>query len=643
MCGICGYVGSDSHAILPVMCASMAHRGPDDEGVWYDQRAGVGLGQRRLSIIDVSQAGHQPMCNEDGSVWITFNGEIYDYQRYRKMLLDKGHVFRSQTDTEVLIHLYEEKGPECLQELNGMFAMAIWDCRKEQLLLARDHAGIKPLYYWQNGSSLFFASEIKALMRIPGIPREVNYERVPDYLTFLWVPGRETLLKGIDKLESGCYLLWKNGAIEIKNWFELEYEPDETKSEGEWTEEVHEVLARCVRRQMVADVPLGAFLSGGLDSSTLVALMRECCPDREINCYTAAIDSEDNVRDSWVDDYKYAQQVARHLDVRLNSFVLKPDVMTLLPKLVYHMDEPDADPAVMPSYLICKSARDDNTTVLLSGTGGDEVFFGYNSHIAYQLFSRYERVPHWLLGTGLYVAEAVARRTLGAQSRSARRLRKFERAFGVSGLERHVRLVDWTSSDDRMSIYASGALKSSGCQECSSLAMKEYYEQFKGTGELNRHSHVLIRSFLASHNFLYTDKSSMATSVEVRVPFMDIELMRLCARIPERYKLRNGTTKYLLKKAMESYLPAEVVYRKKAPFGAPLRKWITVDLDPLVRTILSDKRIEERGLFDSRVIKGIVDRNRANMADTSYLIYALLTLELWMQTYIDRPGEEVKI
>jgi len=353
MCGICGYAGSDLQAAIPAMCASMSHRGPDDEGMWFDEECGVGLGHRRLSIIDVSEAGHQPMSNEDGTIWVVFNGEIYDFQAHRRELLERGHLFRSRCDTEVLVHLYEEKGPEFLASLNGMFALAIWDSRQRQLLLARDHAGIKPLYYWQNGTSLFFASEIKALMRIKGIRRELNYERIPDLLTFLWIPGEETLLKGINKLEPGSYLLWKDGSIKIRKWFTLSYEPDESVCEEDWIEGVYDALTRCVRRQMVSDVPLGAFLSGGLDSSTLVALMRQCHPDQEINCYTAAIDKEDNVRDCWVDDYGYAQKVAKHLSVKLKSFVLKPDVVSLLPKMVFHMDEPDADPAILPSYLIC--------------------------------------------------------------------------------------------------------------------------------------------------------------------------------------------------------------------------------------------------------------------------------------------------
>lgn len=640
MCGICGYIGDDRPELLEPMARAMAHRGPDDMGTWHDAATQVGLGHRRLSIIDLSTAGHQPMSNEDGTVWIAFNGEIYDFDRHREWLLSRGHVFRSHSDTEVLVHLYEEHGPEFLQHVNGMFALAIWDARAAQLLLARDHAGIKPLYYWQDGARLFFASEIKALLKVPGVPRELNRARIPDYLTFCWLPGDETLLAGVRKLEPGCRLTWKDGRVDVRRWFSMRYEPQSGVRDAEWIERVHDTFMRTTRRQMVADVKLGAFLSGGIDSSSIVACMRHSFPDREIRCYTVSFAAQDLGRDQFEDDYPFARRVADHLRVDLHHTVLDPGIVSLLPKMVYHLDEPDADPAALPSYMISKLARDDGTTVLLSGTGGDEVFFGYRSHQAYR---RYEqlRPVRWLLAPALAAAETIGTRLIGAQNAIPRRLRKFRRALAHNGLSRHVAIVDWSSPAARRRVYAPALAASVPADERIPECMQRYYDCFAGRGDINRHSHLLIQTFLAAHNFLYTDKSSMAASIEVRVPYLDLELMRLCASIPESVKLRGQQTKWVLKKAMERYLPRDVIYRSKTGFGVPLRKWIFDDLKPVVNDLLGPQRLRERELFDPAAVREILAENEANRADHAYLIYSLLTLELWQQTFIDRPGEEV--
>jgi asparagine synthase (glutamine-hydrolysing) len=641
MCGICGYVGDHRPELLEPMCTAMVHRGPDDAGTWHDAGSGVGLGHRRLSIIDLSPAGHQPMSNEDGTVWISYNGEVYNFQEHREGLLARGHVFRSRSDTEVLVHLYEEKGPDFLDQLNGIFALAIWDSQRKQLLLARDHAGIKPLYYWQDGRRLFFASEIKALLRIPEVPRELNADAVPHYLTFLWVPGKETMLKAIRKVEPGHYLLWRDGQIAEKKWFSLAYEPDESVTEDQWIERVHDTFMRTTRRQMVSDVPLGAFLSGGADSSSIVACMRQSFPEREIKCYTVCFREGDMQRDQFVDDYPYARRVAELLDVRLEKVLLEPTIVSLLPKMVYHLDEPDADPAAFPSYLISKLAREDGTTVLLSGTGGDEIFFGYRSHLAYRQYEWLQRLPSWLtLGT-LGAAAALAVLAMGAQNRVPRRITKLRRGLLGRGLQRHLLLADWSSQETRRGIFNRSFWNGLKAPEAPPECMQKYADAFVGRGEMNLHSHLLIQTFLSAHNFLYTDKTSMAVSIEARVPFMDVELMRLCARIPERLQVKGGVTKHLLKKTMERYLPRDILHRSKSGFGAPLRKWIADDLVAVESDLLSSRRLQARGLFDPQAVQRVLDDNRANKADHAYLIYALLTLELWMQTFIDRPGCEV--
>ena len=643
MCGICGYVGDHQPDLLEPMCRAMAYRGPDDMGTWHDAAGQVGLGHRRLSIIDLSAAGHQPMCNEDQTVWISYNGEIYDFEGHRRYLIDRGHQFKSHTDTEVLIHLYEEMGPDFLNELNGIFALAIWDQKKRELLLARDHAGVKPLYYWHDGRRLFFASEIKALLRVPEIPRALNEAAIPDYLAFLWVPGEETMLKGIKKVEPGNMLVWRDGEIKKRHWFSIAYEPDENVSEVQWVERVHDGFMQATQRQMVSDVPLGAFLSGGTDSSAIVACMRHSFPGRKIKCYTVKFREGDMVRDRFVDDYPYAKRVAEVLDVELEAILLEPAIVSLLPKMVYHLDEPDADPAVFPSYLISKLAREDGTTVLLSGTGGDEVLFGYRSYLAYRLYERLRWIPAGVSGSFLSGAAGLSSLLWGSQGRATRRLRKFRRGLLGSGIERHTLLADWSSPSTRQRLFSPEFVDRLGPTEGSPECMQRYLDGFVGRGELNLHTHLLIQTFLGAHNFLYTDKTSMATSIEVRVPFMDVEFMRLCARIPERIKLKGRTGKYPLKKAMERYLPGDILYRSKTGFGAPLRKWIVEDLQSVIDDLLGTERLASRGLFDSTAVRQILEDNRADRADHAYLIYALLNLELWMQTFCDRPGEEVML
>jgi len=641
VCGICGYVGDHQPELLEAMCAAMAHRGPDDQGRWTDEAAAVGLGHRRLSIIDLSPAGHQPMSNEDGTVWISYNGELYNFQEHRPRLEARGHRFVSQTDTEVLVHLYEEEGPDFLQSLNGMFAIAIWDARRRQLLLARDHAGIKPLYYWERGGRLYFASEIRALLKAPGVPRALNAAAVPAYLTFLWLPGRQTLFQEIRKVEPGGCLIWKDGRTEVRSWFRLAYEPDESVPEAEWVERVHDTLLDAIRRQMVSDVPLGAFLSGGTDSSSIVACMRQCHPDREIKCYTYDVPPDAWARDQMEPDYPYACRVAELLNLNLHSMVLQPDVIQLLPKMIFSVEEPDADPSVFPNYLITKQAREDGTTVLLSGMGGDEVFLGYRSFQALRLFERLSWIPRPLLSPALRGAIAASSRLLGAQSALPRRLRKFHQASLGDGLQRYLALSDWSSEAVRQRLYSPALADLLRTADDPAACLNDYYAEFQGRGEMNRRSHVLVKTFLGAHNFIYSDKSSMANSLEVRVPYMDLELMRLCAAIPERLKLKGLTTKFLLKKAMERYLPTNILYRSKAGFAPPLRKWIAEDLAEVVRDLLSPQQVAARGLFRPAEVESVVSENCRNQADHAYLVYALVTLELWTRMFIDRAAEEV--
>ncbi len=636
MCGIAGYAGTHDPALLASMLGAMAHRGPDNQGLWTNESARVGLGHRRLSIIDLSAAGNQPMCTPDGSLALSYNGEIYNFQEHRAALEREGVTFHSHSDTEVLLRLYERHGLDALTRLNGMFAFALWDSRKARLILARDHAGIKPLYYCEHGDALYFASELKSLLRIPGLPRRLNAAALHDYLTFLWVPGEDTMIEGIRKLEPGHYLLWERGQLTTRRWFNMEFIADHGPSESEWIEAIRTTFRQAATAQMVADVPLGAFLSGGLDSSSILAAMRNAYPDREITAYSARFPPGEMAAEQGVDDQPFAEAVARHLRLRLASVDIRPDVIRLLPLMVYHLDEPDADPAVFPSYLIARQAREDGIKVLLSGTGGDEVFFGYRSHAAIARLNSLRRLPRPLLSLALGGTASLARRLTGASAPMARRLAKFQRALGTrSRLDRHLALVDWSAPEVRARLL--GASDVAGAPACFS----RYDAAFQGSGELNHHSFLLTQTFLAAHNFLYTDKSSMAASLEVRVPFMDLDVMRLAARIPEELMMRGHVTKYLLKRAMEPWLPHEVIYRPKAGFGAPLRKWVQQDLAGVLNELLSPTQLRARGLFDPATIARLRSETAAGHADHAYLLYALVNFEIWQRTFIDQPGERV--
>jgi len=642
MCGIAGYAGLNEPALLEQMASRMVHRGPDDSGYWADESAGVGLAHRRLSIIDLSPAGRQPMATDDGLVVISFNGEIYDYLEHRQALEKDGVRFRTRTDTEVILRLYERYGVAAISRLNGMFAFALWDGRQRKLLLVRDHAGIKPLYYWTDGARLLFASEIKALLASPRVPRRPNLSAIDAYLGFLWVPGDQTMLEGVSKLEPGHYLEWQAGRMTTHRWFDLDYAPDASVTEGEWTDRVRETFIRTARRQMVSDVPLGAFLSGGLDSSSIVACMRAAYPDRSIKAYTARFSAGQIAAEQGADDLPFAREAAQRLNVSLHEVPIEPDVVSLLPRMVYHLDEPDADPAVFPSYLITEAARRDGSTVLLSGTGGDEVFFGYRSHQALQRYALLDRDPTGVVAGSLGLVTGVGQRLLGRQNRWVRRATKFMRGLRAApGVPRHLALVDWSDPGVRARLRTGGAGAGIGGESGLEQALDRYAASFHGQGALNQHSHLLINTFLAAHNFLYTDKSSMASSVEVRVPFLDLELLRLAATIPESFKVRGGTTKYVLKKAMEPYLPRDVIYRAKTGFGVPLRRWIQDDLQGPVRDLLAPAVVRQRGLFSAPEVERVLRQNEAGQADHAYLIYALMVLEVWMQTFIDRPGDMI--
>jgi len=631
MCGICGFVGKGDEQLLNRMMASIAHRGPDDSGAYIGEaRDGlkVGLGHLRLSIIDLSPAGHQPMPDDRQEIWLTFNGEIYNFQEIKAELRSKGYEFRSATDTEVIINAYREWGQDCLKKLNGMFAFALWDCHNNSLFIARDRLGIKPLYYTETGLGLAFASEIKALLEIEDVKREIDIEALHQYLSFLWVPDPKTLFKGIFKLPPGYYAIYKGGRLQTKQYWDLRFEVDESRSERYWREQVLESLSRAVRLQMISDVPLGAFLSGGVDSSSIVALMSKLA-DKQVQTYTIGFKNEDLRYDIIPDDVQYARQVGKLFNTLYNETLLEPQVVDLLPRLVYHLDEPIADPAIISSYLVCRAARE-TLTVLLSGMGGDEIFAGYPRHLAVKLAEFYNLIPQAISNR---VTAAMRGGGAGRLTALMRNTKKLARSAAQPAKERYLGFGTYFTEDEKYNLYSDGLRSATRGMNPYDKHL-EYFDRVKSEDFINQMLYIDIKTFLPCLNLTYTDKTSMATSLEVRVPFLDHELVELTARIPPSLKLRGFKRKYILKRSVERLLPKEIIYRKKAGFSAPVRAWLVKDLRDMVEDLLSEANVIQRGHFNYRAVRQLIDDNLTGKEDNSLKVFQLLTLELWQRTFL---------
>lgn len=632
MCGICGVVGNADEQLIESMLGTIAHRGPDDAGVYVSETSGeqrVGFGHRRLAIIDLSPAGHQPMSSADGRVWIIFNGEIYNYRELRAELLARGHRFRSHTDTEVIIAAYREWGEPCVERFNGMFAFALWDADREKLFIARDRLGIKPLYYADTPRGFAFASEIKALLAIEGVKREVDLGALHQYLTFLWVPDPNTLLRGIRKLPPAHYLTYQHGEIKISEYWDIAFQEDFGRSEEYWSEAVLDALRQAVRRQMVSDVPLGAFLSGGIDSSSIVALMQGETKE-PVHTYTIGFRGEDLAYDVIPDDVRYARQVGKLFETRYSEAVLEPEVFELWPKLVWHMDEPVADPAIITSYLICRAARQ-SLTVLLSGMGGDEVFAGYPRHLAVKLADIYNMLPSPVSSR---VVAALPASQPGRFNALLRNLHKLAKSAAMPFHARYLGFGTYFTDEEKQALYSDDMRRATAGFDAYEQHRK-FYRRVESEHWINQMLYLDMKLFLPCLNLAYTDKTSMAASLEVRVPFLDHELVELTARIPAELKLRRFTRKYILKRALHRLLPKSIIHRKKAGFSAPLRAWLRRDFATLVAETLSPARLRARGYFNPEEVRRVIDANNAGREDNGLKIFQLLTLELWHRQFVD--------
>lgn len=640
MCGIVGAINWGDIETLARMNDVQTHRGPDDQGIWQSRLsdgAFVGLGSRRLAILDLSPAGRMPMSTHEGRLTITYNGEVYNYPELRRELESKGYKFRSRSDTEAVLYLYKEYGTASVRRLKGMFAFAIWDDDRKELFLARDHFGIKPLYYCHQGPRFAFASEIKALLGLPDIPRRMNLKALNQYLTFLWVPDPLTMFDEIVKLPAGHFALYRDGDLRVEKYWDLLFPDvhyDFKANEAELVSELRERFTASVKAQLLSDVPLGSFLSAGLDSSSIVAAMSQVSttPTRT---YTIAFPEKYHRGELNLDDTAVARRTANHFGCDHTEIVVEPDVVDLLPTLVWYMDEPVADPAIIAAYLVNREARK-SVTVLLSGVGGDELFAGYRKHAAYRLVQKYQRIPGALRGKVIEPLVMSLPSMRGTPVKGHVRLaKKMARSGSLSPREYFLMNSTYLTDDQKESLYAPGIRKSIEVDGSWSRHM-DYFERVRDADFLNQMLYLDTKAFMVSLNLTYNDKMSMASSVEVRVPFLDWELAEwVASNLPPKLKLHNGTTKHIFREAMRPLLPREVLEQKKAGFGAPADYWLANDLKEIVDDLLSETKIKSRGLFNARALRRLVDEQRSGRQDWSAHVWQFLTLELWIQAFID--------
>lgn len=633
MCGIAGFSGRYPASLLALMNGAIAHRGPDDQGQYSDTEAGVGLAHRRLAIIDLSPAGHQPMWDAAKRVVIAFNGEIYNFRELRSELVNAGFAFNGHSDTEVLLNLYLRDGEAMLPKLNGIFAFAIWDPSKSSLFLARDGLGVKPLYYHQGEKGFLFASEMKAVLEEPSIGRTLDPEAVQYHMSYLWCPAPNTMLKEVKKLEPGFALSIRDGKITRKwSFYDLPYgQPILQISAGEAAERVAQAVSKAVERQMVADVPVGAFLSGGLDSSSVVAFARRHVTKGKLQCFTIGFSQDAAKREDFGLDEGYAKRVASHLDVDLHTVRVGPEMADHLERMIWLLDEPQADPAPINALLICDLARKHGLKVLLSGAGGDDIFTGYRRHYALVQERFWGGLPAW--------ARKTLRGVSGSLPQGSSFGRRMAKAFRYAHLEPESRLGSyflWTDPETLGGLYGP-AMRDSRAGLDALKPMRESLARLPaGVDPINRMLYLEGKHFLADHNLNYTDRMSMAVGIEVRVPLLDPDLIALAARIPVSMKQKGRIGKWIFKKAMEPYLPNDVIYRPKVGFGVPLRHWMRHELRPLVDDMLSDSSLRNRGLFDPQGVAALRKADGRGEADGSYTLFSILCMEMWSRLFVDR-------
>lgn len=636
MCGICGFAGFEDKKLLRNMCKSISHRGPDQHGTYSDKK--VSLGHRRLSIIDLSERGRQPMCNENEDVWITFNGEVYNFQSVRNELEEKGHRFRSDTDTEVIIHAYEEYGDECLNLFNGDFAFSIYDSRKGKnlLFLARDRIGIKPLYYYfskENGEFLF-ASEIKAILE-HNIARKVNKKVLNKYISLRFNPGEETMFDGICKVLPGHFMKYdiKNNSLEKNEWWDVSIQ-QRRLSEKDAVKEFVSLFKKSVERRLISDVPLGAYLSGGIDSSSIVGLMKKIKEERgendKIKTFSVGFGYGEET-----DELKHAKKISDFFGTDHKEYLVKSDLVKTLPKIVWHCDEPLADPALIPVYLLSRKAKKD-VTVVLTGDGGDEVLAGYEQHKF--MNHNIKKVPRFIRkSAGAFVLKKTPDKILD-------KFFKYSSALGDEGKNRAVKFLKSCSNEEEyfsiVSIYdkeeRKKLLKEENFQNIEN--MYEPYDKEWNKG-LQGGLYMELKTVLPENMLMKADKMTMAHAIEERVPFLDHNLVEFCFSLENNLKLRGKNEKYLLKKSMQNIVPRQIIKRKKQRFYVPIDLWIKEDMGYFVDTLLDKKEITGDGYFDYKYIEKIKKNYGRSRLYYARQLWNLINFQMWNKIYIKQESE----
>jgi asparagine synthase (glutamine-hydrolysing) len=652
MCGIAGALwfdpsGAVDPATLDRMTDVLRHRGPDDRGVYrselnprsgYDLQPGVALGHRRLSIIDVA-GSRQPLSNEDGTVWITFNGEIYNYLDLRRRLEGSGHQFRTRGDTETIVHLYEDEGLGCLEHLNGMFALALWDAKRRRLVLARDRLGQKPLVYSFDGRRLLFASEIKSLLEVPGVQRDIDPAALDAYLMYQYVPHPRTIYRGINKLPPGRWAVIEDGRLTTGSYWQPDFHWQSERPLADAVEHLRAELTRSVRLRMQSEVPLGAFLSGGIDSSLITALMngeREH-PNRPIRTFSIGF------ADPEYDETGYARLVAERWGSEHHEFRVEPKALEILPKLVWHYDEPFADSSAIPTYYVSQLARE-HVTVALTGDGGDELFAGYER---YQAVRWAERIDRWPGPLRRLLASSLWQRTgpAGGQRSVVRKLRRFAESLGHSPQRRFAEWMSIFNRARRAELYSGEFLAQleSATQLESADPFDFLYAAFgraSGRDAVTAASLADLQTYLPCDLLTKVDIASMAHGLECRQPFLDYRVVELAAALPLRYKLHRGQTKWILKQAFADLLPQSIMRRPKMGFGVPLAAWFRRELRDYARQVLTDPQALSRGYFRPEAVRRLLDEHERGAWDHSHRLWSLLFLELWQREWMTRADIE---
>jgi asparagine synthase (glutamine-hydrolysing) len=618
MCGICGVIHGDrakpvERATLEAMTRLMVHRGPDGEG--YYLNGPVGLGHRRLSIID-TEGGVQPMTNEHRTLWLVFNGEIYNFQELTRDLKARGHTFVTRCDTEVILHLYEEYGTDCLSHLRGMFSFALWDERERQLFCARDRLGVKPFFYSVTNGDFIFASTPAPLLRFPGFERAVDLRALDLYLTYQYVPSPLSIFEGMKKLSPAHYLLFRDGRLSVTRYWEVNPPGTVTMDYDETRERLRDLLTEATRLRLISDVPLGAFLSGGIDSSIVVALMSGLM-DRPVKTFSIGFE------DQSYNELPYARALARRYSTDHHEFIVKPSAVDLLPKLVWHYGEPFADSSALPTYYVAEMSRR-HVTVALNGDAGDELFAGYPRYLAYTLAGRLDRIPFLKRQAQFWM------RVLRSSRRSSflGKVRRFMPSLICDGPDRYLTYMVFFDDEEKEQLYLPGMRALSHGYDARGFLVR-LFRSCRSEDEIARLLFVDLHSYLPDDLLVKVDIATMATSLEARSPFLDHRVVEFAASLPSAWKLRGATGKYILKDTFSDLLPRGIQRRGKMGFGVPIGRWFREELREYLRSVILDPRSLSRGYFSPSHVGGLVAEHQAGKADHSHRLWALLVLELW--------------